>query len=247
LLGVARADLTNAYPPEANVKSVSRCLVHLKPDLFLVFDRVETEGPGKAEWRYHAAFVEPMTPAGRFTAFGYQTAAEPMRDRSSSYDQAFTKQADASCQVAFLTPGVKASVHTTDFYYRWSPFSRPPRHLKVVQEGDGPMTLLTAFGPKINVRARDATYRFTLNEASGTVIVGGGSAGDLESDAHLAIAIDHPSTGHTELVRFGGSRLAYQGVAVDSAADDVYAVIERGRRVEIVETLRQSGNTPANR
>ena len=222
------------------MKAVSRCLVHLKPDLFLVFDRVETDGPGKAEWRYHAAFVDPMTPANRFTVFGYQTAAEPMRDRSSSYDQAFTKQADASCRVAFLTPGVKASVHTTDVYYRWSPFSRPPRHLKVVQQGDGPMTLLTAFGPKISVRPQGNTYRFTLNEASGTVIVGGGSAGGLESDAHLAVAVDRPGAGQVELVRFGGSRLAYQGTAIDSAAEDVYAVFQRGKPVRTVETSKNA-------
>src|SRR5262249_7807980 len=60
LLSAARTDLANACPPEAKLKAISCCLVHIRPDLFLVFDRVETAGKGKAEWRYHAAYLDPM-------------------------------------------------------------------------------------------------------------------------------------------------------------------------------------------
>ena len=236
LLGAARADLANAYPPEAKLEAISRCLVHVKPDLFLVFDRVETDGPGKAEWRYHAAFVEPAQPSNRFTVFGYRAVARSRKDPAENYDQAFTKEPDARLQVAFLTPGVKASVAMSDVYYRWSKFSRPQRHLKVVQQSDRPMTLLTAFGPELPIEARGNVYRFQSGGVSGVVIVGGGTAGELESDAHLAIAVDSRSTGQAEVMRFGGTRLAYRGVAVDSAGEDVYAVIEGKRISRVVET-----------
>ena len=46
MLSVARTDLKNAYPPEAKLKTISRTLIHVKPDLFFVFDRVETDGKG---------------------------------------------------------------------------------------------------------------------------------------------------------------------------------------------------------
>ena len=238
LLGAARVDLINAYPPQARLEAISRCLIHLKPDLFLVFDRVQTRGKGKAEWRYHAAFVQPLTPSDRFAAFGYQAAAGPIRNRSQEYDQAFEKEPDAHCQIAFLTPGVKASVQMTDAYYRWSRFSRPPRHLRVVQQSDQPMTLLTALGPKIEIEAKQSVYRFKSGSASGIAIVGGGSAGDLQTDAHIAIAVDHPSTGRAEIMRFGGSQLVYRGVVIDSGAEDVFAVTESRKVVRIVETLK---------
>ena len=119
-MSAARTDLKNAYPPEAKLKAISRCLIHVKPDLFLVFDRVETDGKGKAEWRYHAAYVEPTTPRHRFTAFGYE-GRRPLGDPSKTYEEAFKKVPDVNCEVAFLTPGVTASVGMTDAYYRWSP------------------------------------------------------------------------------------------------------------------------------
>ena len=161
LLSVARADLANAYPPEAGAKAVSRCLLHVKPDLFLLFDRVDAEGAdggtaARAEWRFHAAFIEPQKPGNRFDLFGFEaTATRPMKDRSTSYDEAFKKNADASCQVAFLTPGVKPTLGMTDAYFRWSPFQRPQRHLRVVKRGESPLTLLTAFAPKLAVESRE--------------------------------------------------------------------------------------------
>jgi hypothetical protein len=238
LLGAARADLQNAYPPEARATAVSRCLVHVKPDLFLLFDRVETDGPGKVDWRFHAAFLEPQRPGSRFTAFGFDAASRNvMRDPSTTYDQAFKIHRDASCQVALLTPGVKASVGMTDTYYRWSPFSRPQRHLRVVREGDSPLVLLTAFGPRLDVRISGNAYRGKHGKVSWTAIVGPGASGGLESDAHFAIAVEAPGAGRAEVFRFGGSELTFRGVEVKSGAEDVLAEI-RGSRVSTkTETL----------
>jgi len=238
LLGAARADLTNAYSPEAKATAVSRCLVHVKPDLFLLFDRVATDGPGKVEWRFHAAFLEPQRPGSRFTAFGFEPASpNPMRDRSTTYDEAFKINRDASCQVALLTPGVKATVGMTDTYYRWSLFSRPQRHLRVVREGGSPLVLLTAFGPRLDVKTSGNTHQGKQGKVSWTAIVGPGASGGLESDAHFAIAVEDPGAGRAEVFRFGGSKLTFRGVDVKSGAKDVLAEIRGSRVSGKTETL----------
>lgn len=235
-LSAARTDLKNAYPPEAQVKAVSRCLIHLKPDLFLVFDRVETTGKGKAEWRYHAAYLEPMSPSSRYTAFAYE-AGRPLGNPAKTYEEAFKKVPDVNCEVAFLTPGVTASIHMTDAYFRWSAFSQPQRHMRVVRESDGPMTLLTAFGPKIDVQAKDNVYTGRSGDVAWTVLVGGGKAGALESDAHLAIAAHNAKTGRTEIMRFGGKTIAFNGTQVEVPAPDVFAVVQGGKVAKTVATL----------
>jgi hypothetical protein len=248
LLSAARADLKNSYPPEARIEVVSRCLLHVKPDLFLLFDRVETAGKGKVEWRFHAAFVEPQGRAARYTAFGFDpTASNPMRDRSKTYDEAFQKRADVSCQVALLTPGVQATVGMTGTYFRWSPFSRPQRHLRVVQEGESPLTLFTAFAPKVAVEIKDNTYRGKQGHVSWVAVVGAGAGGELESDGHFAIAVEEQETGRAEVFRFGGRRLSLRGVEVRSSAGDVFAEIEDGKVARTVETLpiEQSAGRPA--
>ena len=237
MLSAARTDLKNAYPPEAKIKAISRCLIHVKPNLFLVFDRVETEGKGKAEWRYHAAYLDPMTASDRFTAFGYD-AKPPLYDRSKTYEEAIHKLPDVKCEVAFLTPGVTASVGMTDTYFRWSAFSQPQRHMKVLLESDKPMTLLTAFGPKVEVETKDNVYHGQLGDVSWTAIVGRGSAKGLEADGYLAVVVRHRKTGHTEMLRFGGKALSYDGTKVESTAEDVFAVIREGKVTRTVTTLR---------
>jgi len=237
LLAVSRADLINAYPPQAKLEAISRCVLHVKPDFFLVFDRVETDGEGKAQWRYHAAFVEPNGPSKRYTAFGYKKLAGNVRDRPEKYDRAFERNADVRCEMAFLTPGVKASVGMSDVYFRRSPFSRPVRHVKVEQQSDRPMTLLTAFGPKVTVTAKGNEYRFKSGDASVVAIVGGGTTGGFDSDADIAVAVENPTTGRTEIMRFGGTQLAFRGTATDSQAEDVFAVIAKGKVARIVETI----------
>jgi len=236
LLGVARCDLIDAYPPAPKLNAISRCLLHVKPDRFLVFDRVETEGLGKAEWRFHAAFIEPAGTPNRFTAFGFEAADGPMKDRSASYDAAFRKAPEVRCEIALLTPGAEASIATSDVYYRWSPFSRPQRHLKVVQQSDRPMTLLTAFGPELAIETKGNTHRFQSGGVRTTILLGGGTTGDLQSDAHLAVAVQALASGRVEVMRFGGSRLTYGGVGIASEAEDVLAVIKGGEIVEVEET-----------
>ena len=228
LLGATRTDLKNAYPPEAKVKAIARCVVHLKPDVFLVFDRVETAGKGKAEWRYHAAYVEPMRPTSRFTAYGYD-AGRPLGNPAKTYEEAFKKLPEVNCEVAFLTPGVNASVGMTDTYYRWSAYSQPQRHMKVVQESESPMTLLTAFGPKVALEAKPNGHVGRHGDVAWTILVGGGSLNGLDSDAHLAVAAHNTKTGQVDLMRFGGKSLTWQGTKVESPAADVLAVIGGGK------------------
>jgi hypothetical protein len=146
-----------------------------------------------------------------------------------------------NCEVAFLTPGVTASVGMTDAYYRWSRFSQPTRHLRVHQHSDRPMTLLTAFGPQVAVQAKDNVYTGKLGDVTWTAIVGGGKANGLESDGHIAIAVHRAKTGQTEVTRFGGKTLRYEGVAVESPAEDVFAVVAGGKVGRMVTTLPGTG------
>ena len=229
LLSVARVDLTNAYPPAARAKAISRCLIHLKPDHFLVFDRVETDGDGKAEWRFHAAYVEPAGPVQRFTAYGFKNA-KPKRGVERTYENCLEKIPDASCQIDFLTPGVKAAVATSDVYYRYTPFSMPTRHLKVVQQGRPSLTLLTAFAPELKLQAKGkGAYLGRAGDVSWAVLVGPGKAGDLTSDAYLAVAARHETTGAVEVYRFGGKDLQIEKLSLPDAAADVFAVLAKGR------------------
>ena len=237
LLAAARTDLKNAYPPEARLKAISRTLIHIKPDLFLVFDRIETDGKGRAEWRYHTAYVEPTTPSPRFTAYGYE-GRRPLGDPSKTYEEAFKKLPEVNCDVAFLTPDTKASVGMTDAYYRWTQFSQPTRHMKVVREGSESMTLLTAFGAKAALNsivanksnAPDAqAYHGQIGDVSWTILVGPGKDSGLESDAPLAVAVHNTKTARTELMRWGGKTLSYNGIPVDNTTADAFAIIEKGK------------------
>ena len=237
LLCAARADLTNAYPPEARLKSLSRLVVHIKPDQFLVFDRVETDGPGTAEWRFHAAHLEPNSSSNRFTAYSYE-AKRALGNRAKTYDEAFKKKPEVNCQVGFLTPGVKASVAMTDTYFRWSIYSMPQRHLKVVQQGDGPLTLLTWFGPKFQVQSRNEVYRGTTSKSSWTVIVGPGKADGFDSDAEFSIAARDASTGNVELMRIGGNTMAYQRAEFTAASDDEFVVLTNQKIVRRIVTIK---------
>jgi hypothetical protein len=232
-LAVARADLKNAYPPEAKVKAISRCLIHVKPELLLLFDRVETLGKGKAEWRFHAAYVDPAGPASRFTAFACD-AKPALGNTAKTYEEAFKRLPDVHCDVIFLTPGVSASVKNTDTYFRWSAYSRPQRHLRVVQEGDRAITLLTAFGPKVQVNAVQNVYRGTAGDRSWVALVGGGAADGLETDGHFAIAVSEAKTRRAELMRFGGTALSYRGAKVPGSGEDAFAVVQDGKVLRTV-------------
>ncbi len=236
LLSVARADLAAAYPPTAKIDSLSRILLHIKPDTFLVFDHLQTNGPGTAQWRYHAAFVEPMLPATRYTVFGYTAAGSGFRDKSQSYGEAFQKDPQVKCDVAFLSPTVKASVGMSDLYYRWSKFSQPTRHLRVDQTSDGaPMTQLTAFSPKIHVKGKGNAYHGSVGAVRWIALVGKGQSDGFASDGNFALAVHDTKKGRTELFRFGGTKLSFRGKAIASAATDVFAIIQNGRVEKVVE------------
>lgn len=233
LLSAARADLAGAYPPEARIRTLSRLLVQLKPDHFLVFDRLETEGSGKAEWRFHVPHLEAAAGGGRFTGYGFR------HDRKGKdHDSIFVKDPNIRLEIGFLTPGVVAAVGFSDVYSRSRNGLRDPlRHLKVLREGAKPMALLTAFAPKLRLEAKgDNVYAAKSGDVSWTVIVGGGAADGLESDAFLAIAAHDQRSGVTELLRFGGSRLKYKRLAISSPATDLFAVVEGGKLVRQATT-----------
>jgi hypothetical protein len=238
LLSTTRADLAAAYPPAAKIRALSRVLVQIKPATFLVFDRLETDGPGKAQWRYHAAFVEAAQAERRYTAFGYKSKAPSgFEDRSQSYDEAFQKDPEVRCDVAFLTPGVTPTTGMTDTYFRWSKFSQPQRHLRVDQAGEGPLTLLTAFGPALKVDSRDGIHRGETDAVSWVAVVGGGEADGLASDAHFALYVQDKKSERAELVRFEGSKLSLRGKVIESTASDVFAEVDGAKTIRIVESL----------
>ena len=233
LMAVARADLTGAYPPEARLRALSRVLIQLKPDHFLVFDRLETEGRGKGEWRFHAAFVEPHGPASRFTAFGFRRN----KGKHAAFDAAFTRLPDVSCQVAFLTPRIRAQVGMSDVYLRGHAFRQPMRHLRVVQEGEAPMTLLTAFSPAIRLEARGRNaWVGRQGKVSWVVLAGGGAVGGLSSDAHLAVAAHDERTAAAEVARFGGTRLAFRGLPIPGDAEDLFGILQNGKLTRVLTT-----------
>ena len=237
LMCAARADLKNAYPPEAKLKALSRCLIHLKPDHFLVFDRVETDGKGKAEWRFHTAYSEPAAPSDRFTVFGY-TTYRPKRGEQieKTYENLIKKRDDVQCEVAFLTPRIKATLAMSDPYFRYGPFARPPRHLKVVQEGEEPMALLSVFSPKIALDGAGNSFTGKSGDVLWTVLVGEGAANGLESDAHLAVSALNEKSKEAQVMRFGGSKLVFQATTIKSGAEDAFARISGGKIVELLET-----------
>ncbi|MDP6113015.1 MAG: heparinase II/III family protein [Planctomycetota bacterium] len=239
LMAATRADLTNAYPPEARAKAVSRCLIRLKPDHFLVFDRIETDGPGKAEWRFHTPFPEPMEPASRYTAFGYKRLPRPRGSKGGTYEEHFVKKEEVSCEIAFLRPDVKATIAMTDTYYRYGLFALPQRHLKITQNAEKPQVLLTAFATKLLLREEKSAYVGKSGPVTWTVLVGGGSSNGLESDAHLAIAAHDTEKGMTEVLRFGGKRLSFKGVSIGGRSPDVFGVMDEGKLKQSTETLKR--------
>jgi hypothetical protein len=244
-LSVARVDLKNAYPPSARIGALSRVLVYLKPDHILVFDRLEPLGKGKAQWRYHAAFIEPTKQAGRFTVFGFERRRRRSRTKPTSYQQAFTKLGEVSLEVAFLTPGVTASVGTSDVYFRGNPFRQPTRHLRIVRRGAAAIQLLTAFAPKLRL-AGGVGNRFTGRQGNvtWTVVLGGKDAGDLSSDAHLAVAARNQKSGLAEVFRFGGRRLKLDKTDIPGDGPDLFAVIRNGKVIRTVSTKRSKTSAP---
>ena len=230
LLTVARADLTGAYPPEARIRSLSRVLVQVKPDSFLVFDQLETQGPGKGEWRFHAAFIEPAG-AGRFAVFAATPKTDARRrEKPATYDAAFAKDAGARCEIAFLTPGVEAKVATSDPYFRWHAFSQPMRHLRVVRAGAGPIRLLTAIAPKLRVSSKGpGAHVGRTGSVAWVVLIGRGSAEELRCDGDFAIAARDVKTGAAEVYRFGGTGVELSGLAVGKEGPDAFSAIGKAK------------------
>ena len=248
LLSVARADLVNAYPPQSGAEAVSRCLLHVKPDLFLLFDRVDAKGAdggaaARAEWRFHAAFIEPQKPGIRFSLFGFEaTATRAMKDRSTSYGEAFKKNGDVSCQVAFLTPGVKANLGMTDTYFRWSSFQRPQRHLQVVKRGESPLTMLTAFAAKLVVESK-SNVQVAAHHDGGH---GKHSATEpLTDDQDIRLHVEVLATEHfSSASQAGGDFVQYQQCPV-SVATFAHALPEPLRGGTTVVALIVSATTAA--
>lgn len=234
LLCAARADLAGAYPPAARLQTLSRAVVQLKGDHFLVFDRIQTRGPCRAEWRFHAAFVEPLGQNGRFAAFGFTRRPRDRKKRTppATFDEAFAKAADATCQVAFLTPGVAVDVSFSDTYFRGHAFRQPTRRLRVVRQGPGGASLLTALAPEVRLAGKaEGVYAGRRGDVEWTVLAGAAAGGGLKSDAHFAVAARNVKTGAAEAYRFGGTRLLLDGVSVDSPGPDVFAAVRAGRCV----------------
>ena len=103
----------------------------------------------------------------------------------------------------------------------------PPRHLKVIQRSSTPsMTLLTHFGPELDIQSDGNVHHAQVGDISWTAIVGGGKADGLESDAHFAFAVRNRKKGRVELMRLGGSRLSFHGKSVISEADDVWSKMD---------------------
>ncbi|MDP7255076.1 MAG: heparinase II/III family protein [Planctomycetota bacterium] len=231
LLSHARAKLKNAYPPEAKVQSLSRCLIHLKPDHFLVFDRIETEGPGKAEWRFHAAFIDERSP-NRFLVSSYKRLQSIWsRKGGSEYEDHFEPNKEVQAEVALLTNDGKTSIGMTDTYYRWSFFSLPQRHLKIVQQGSAELSLLTAFAPKIRLNGKDGVFAGSNGTAEWTVLVGPNNAGGIKSDAFITVAAK-TKDGTSEVICFGGTKLSVGDLKIARTTPDLFAETE-GNEVRI--------------
>ena len=244
-LAVARVDLKGAYPPGARIGALSRVLVYLKPDHILVLDRLEPIGEGKAQWRYHAAFIEPAKQAGRFTAFGFERVRHKGRTRPASYEQAFTKLGEVSLEVAFLTPGATAAVGTSDVYFRGNPFRQPMRHLRVVRRGAGAIQLLTAFAPKLRLAPGGGNcFTGRRGGVTWTVVLGGKDAGGLSSDAHIAVAARGGKSGLAEVFRFGGRRIKLDKVDIPGDGVDLFAAIRNGKIIRTVSTKQSKTSTP---
>jgi hypothetical protein len=244
-LSVARVDLKNAYPPGARIGALSRVLVYLKPDHILIFDRLEPVGKGKAQWRYHGAFIEPTKQAGRFTVFGFERIRQKGGTKPESYEKAFTRLGEVSLEVAFLTPGPAAAVGTSDVYFRGNPFRQPMRHLRVVRNGSGAIQLLTAFAPKLRLAAAGQnSFTGTQGDVSWTVVLGGKDAGALSSDAHLAVAARNRKSGLAEVFRFGGRRIKLDKVDVPADGVDLFAAIRNGKVIRTVSSKQSKTSAP---
>src|SRR5262249_38212344 len=132
--------------------------------------------------------------AQRFTAFGYSRKV-PKERGSTVYEDHLAIKEDVRCEAAFLTPEVRPIQATSDVYYRYGPYSQPTRHLKVVREGEQPLTLLTAFAPRVSLTGKDNVFTGKAGEVSWVVQVGKGSGKDLDSDAHISVAAHDARTG----------------------------------------------------
>ncbi|NQT86281.1 hypothetical protein HQ560_05915, partial [bacterium] len=185
------------------------------------------------EWRYHAAFVEPAAPSDRFRAFGW----EPLPGRKhASAEAAFRKVEDASCEVAFLSPTVRAEVGMSDVYFRGAPFRRPVRHLRVVREGEGPLTLLTAFAPEVRLKRRgEGVFSGRSGRRRWALVLGAGKLGALRADGYLAVAAQEDG-GAAEAYRFGGRAVTLGGAALPVEGEDVFVAIRAGKVVETAPT-----------
>jgi hypothetical protein len=99
------------------------------------------------------------------------------------------------------------------------------------------LTLLTAFSPKLLIaRAGDNVYTGKSGGTTWTILVGGGTAHGLRSDGHLVLAAHDEKTKTTELLRFGGSHLEFNGIDVPGNATDVFGTIKQGKLIKALST-----------
>jgi hypothetical protein len=242
LMSVARGDLGNAYPPTARILELSRLVVHLKPSHYLVFDRVRTEGPGEAEWRYHAACIEPQEPATRFKCFWYKHFRQ-----GKTPDEIFVKVPEVALDAAFLyPPSVQASVGMTEMCFRWQN-SRPARHIKLVQKSDeGALQLLAAFGPDLGFKPlgdEGRGFQCQQGPVTWTILVGRGAAGALKSDGLFAAAAENGETGQLNLFRWGGKSVSCAAVSLEEDVPDLFISAVKDRAMRKVTTLKGEGVT----
>jgi hypothetical protein len=229
LLDVARAELASAYPPEARVRELTRIVLHMAPDHYLVFDRLVTDGPGKGEWRFHTPIVERLEGAASFRVFAARR--KPGRGHRT-LEEAYEKIPDVRAEIAFLAPAVKAEIGASEIVFRRSPVDRPIRRLRVVQESRGPLTLLTAIARRLALRpAGPGAFAGRQGGRSWIVLVGPGSSGGLASDGHLTVLARDEKSGRAEVYRFGGGSVRLDGRELPGGGADRVVVLV-GDRVE---------------
>ncbi|MBI2194212.1 MAG: hypothetical protein HYU36_19725 [Planctomycetes bacterium] len=227
LLSWARGELQGAYPPEARLREMSRLVVHLKPDHFLVFDRIQAEGPIEAEWRYHAAFIEPQDDPARFQCFGFRQQAG-----GKTPEDAFVKDPEARLHAAFLHPqGLRPGIGVTEMFFRWKP-GRPTKHMRVVQKAEaGPLQLLSAFGPDLEFKPEGSGFAWTRGDAQWSIQVGPGATGPIRSDGLFTACVRHGPRKRAEIAVWGASALSFDGVEIACKKPDFFARVQDGKVV----------------
>jgi len=136
LLDYAAGDATHSYPPE-RVRSITRQFVYLRPDIFVVFDRVASAQPGlPTRWLLHSLY-EP-----RFD--GHKAP-----DQSLPAEKQLVVAPDGASTVANPKPGGRFMHTGGDVFViddQW-PGMTGRLFVKILRPGDGARVLRTIGGP----------------------------------------------------------------------------------------------------